>query len=248
MNEPLGHRKDCPSYKATAQNEPTDEEIRKELLENPKLGEGDDKDVFTKCARYFYRKGQQDTYGRGWQDAAKAEGWKSPEEWALKRIDEDCADENRAYLKKKIAELEAALERARQQGHDEACNLSAHDKWMREQFAEVAEKARKEERENTIKNGLAYLSFITEQMKDRKSDEEGKIGKTERYTNEYMVLIMCWQEFARIFFGFYPALDGMPPLGSGKNNELLGAVLLWQEDKKEEAVAKLKAALRGEKE
>jgi len=47
--------------------------------------------------------------------------------------------------------LSPALERARQQGHDEACNLSAHDKWMREQFAEVAEKARKEERERIEK-------------------------------------------------------------------------------------------------
>jgi len=69
-----------------------------------------------KIACHFYHKGQQDLKNSKdvaeWQleylEELKENGWKSPEEWASKRIDEDCADENRAYLKKKIAELEAA--------------------------------------------------------------------------------------------------------------------------------------------
>jgi len=116
MNEPLGHRKDCPSYKATAQNEPTDEEIRKELLENPKLGEGDDKDVFTKCARHFYRKGQQDLKNSKdvaeWQleylEELKENGWKSPEE--IKKLESRSFFlERNNKLEKKIAELEEKL-------------------------------------------------------------------------------------------------------------------------------------------
>jgi len=52
-----------------------------------------------------------------------------------------------------------------------------------------------------------YLAFIQEQMHDRKSSVEEKIGKDERCTTEYLMLNMCWQEFVKEFYGQYPALD-----------------------------------------
>lgn len=67
---------------------------------------------------------------------------------------------------------------------------------------------------------MDFLGFLQEQMEMRRSTEEGKIGKDERCTTEFLMLNMVWQQHLRIYYGLFPALDASKPFGSGRNKKM----------------------------
>jgi hypothetical protein len=102
--------------------------------------------------------------------------------------------------------IELALSRAENKTPHKY-NSASYNKGFEQGKLAKAFLAKKTLEKNLTEQKENYLAFIQEQMHYRKSPEEGKIGKDERSTTEYLMLNMCWQEFVKEFYGQYPALD-----------------------------------------